>query len=714
MTDNTLAEITLGNSNQDRSLSYQAFGKNLPATPTVETGKTQQASIGMEFWNFVNSILKYKWLILAITLIGTALAWGYVQRITPLYKSTVTIEFKKQEQKILNLDPSATGNVADREYMETQFVILRSKFLADRVVKRLGLHKNPLFADANLPKAKAIDNAANMVADNIRVVPMSRTRIAKLEYINEDPIIAAKVANSVIENYIDSTLERKYNETSYARKFISERMALAKKNLESSETALVQYAKEKNIFDLQKGTASSSLEVNSILSLNNALAEAQSELIDKEQAFLAVQAAPPTQSVLENRNIQNLKQKKLELESKYNEDLAIFKPQYPDMVQLRSQIDQIDILINSEQSTIVNSALATAEADYLAAKSKVESLSQQVGSLKGTLQGQQDSRIQYTILAFLGSLLSSIGLAWGLSFIDDTIKTIDDVKKKLGLPALAVVPKLMGVKKRDLIISELKKPKSPITEAFVSARTFLEFSTEGGAPKSILFTSTQPGEGKSSSTVSIAVSFARLGKKVLIIDADMRKPSFVGDARVSIGLSGLLTSDEPLAPHVIESDVKGLYILPGGVIPPNPAELLSGFKIRQLIEEAEGLFDLVVVDSPPVLGFADSPSLGRICEGAILVIKSGKVRSQAAQRTVSRLVENGANMLGVILMQFDVKNSGYETGYYYAYGQGAYEYSTKKKVGSESYRKIALVDGIFSEDTEEELAEEQPEVHPAG
>jgi capsular exopolysaccharide synthesis family protein len=186
------------------------------------------------------------------------------------------------------------------------------------------------------------------------------------------------------------------------------------------------------------------------------------------------------------------------------------------------------------------------------------------------------------------------------------------------------------------------------------------------------------------------MTFAKTGRKALIIDADMRKPSFVAAPGASIGLSGLLTRDEALVDNVVNSATEGLYLLPSGVIPPNPAEILASGRLPELLAEASEFFDIIIVDSPPVLSFADAPTLGSHCDATIIVLESGSIRRPAAVRTVERLLDSQANVVGAILMKFDAKKVGYDSSeYYYSYGKGAYKYGGRKvKETSRSRRKI--------------------------
>ncbi len=434
-----------------------------------------------------------------------------------------------------------------------------------------------------------------------------------------------------------------------------------------------------------------------------------------------------------------------DLAAEYQELLGTFKPNYPDMIKLNSRIEALDEEIVTTRQAIV----AAAQSTFKASKAREDELRRRVEMLKQDLQADRNRRIEYTILerevdtarsqyeallqrlkevsiaggvgssqvsivdraiaptkpfepnlsrslllAAAVSLALGIGLAFALNYIDDTIKTPEDIKTKLGLPAIGVIPKIKG--SEDLILTQLDDPKSAISEAYFSARTALEFATGGGTPRSLLVTSTQPGDGKTSTTVALATAFSKVGKKVLIIDADMRKPSFVADAEQSVGLSGLLTANVALSDHILASPTGGLYLLPSGVIPPNPAELLSGPRLADILKQAEDIFDLVIVDSPPVMSFTDGPILGSACQGALVVLRSGKIRTPAAERTIARLRESRTNVLGAVLMQFDAKKAGYDYGYYYyAYGKGSYSYGNQLSTSKSSKRKIRL----FVDDT---------------
>ena len=274
------------------------------------------------------------------------------------------------------------------------------------------------------------------------------------------------------------------------------------------------------------------------------------------------------------------------------------------------------------------------------------------------------------LLMGLGAgLLAGLAGAVGLEFISDTIKTREDVRSKLRLACLGAVPKTTA---RDTFIEDLKNPASVVSEAYSAIVAALRFSTEAGMPKVLLVTSTQSGEGKSSTALALAQNFARREKSVLLVDADLRKPAFKA-ATDKVGLSKLLTTDDPIRDHVLETQHSNFWLLPSGPVPPNPADLLSTGRIRKIIAEADEQFDLIVIDGPPTLGLADSPLLAAAAGNVLFVVESGKTRTRAAIEALNRLEATGTHVLGATLAKAAASGgygyTRYGYGYGYAYGR---------------------------------------------
>lgn len=703
-----------------------------------ERGYAEDPDGGFQFWEALGIVLSRKWMILSIMVLGLVAATLLSLASTPMYKADATIEVQREELQIIEGAGVDTPTVADAEYMATQYELLQSRTLAERVAEQLNLPSDARYADPDLPRPERLQQAVQTIQDGLRVTPEGRSRVVKVEFVSPHRFESARVANTLVEEFIQSNLQRRYNTTSFARDFLDTQLATTKAKLEEKEREIVAYAEAAGILDLSPGESDgASLDVNSIVSLNAELANAESERIQAEQVYREAVSNPSAREITDNEVLRDLRLQRAALTAEFQEKLSIFKPDYPEMQRLQTRIDAIAGEIASERDAILSALVG----DYRSALAREESLTQRVDELADDLQADRDRRIQYTILqrevdtnriqyaallqrqqeitttsgigssqvsivdralapnlpfepniprtlalALILSLAGGIGLAFVLSYIDDTVKSPEDLREKLGLAVIGLVPKMSN--RGGTLTQALNDPKSGISEAYLSARTALEFSSNRGTPKSLLITSTKPSEGKTSSTIALATAYTKNGKQVLIIDADMRKPSFVVDRGRSMGLSGLLTQEGRLLDEIVRSNTPGLSILPSGIVPPNPAELLSGPRLKQVIEEAESAFDLVIIDSPPVLSFADGPLLGAICEAALIVVEAGSIRRPSVERTVQRLLESRTNLIGAILMKFDAKRAGYDYGYYYsAYGGTAAAYIEDGSRSSESSRR---------------------------
>jgi capsular exopolysaccharide synthesis family protein len=305
-------------------------------------------------------------------------------------------------------------------------------------------------------------------------------------------------------------------------------------------------------------------------------------------------------------------------------------------------------------------------------------------------------RAQNIALAALLSLIGGIGLVLFLDYVNNKIESVEDIDRYLRLPALGVIPLLDSVAKAkrlagkggdaagkelapsngSVVLTQVEQ-NSSIAESYRQLRTALMLSSAGHAPRTLLFTSSQPAEGKTTTSVNTAISLAQTGSAVLIIDADLRRPRVhkVFGLKNHAGLSNFLAGEGDLA-ELIQVAMPNLFVLPVGPLPPNPAELLGSAKMKQAIETLSANFDYVVIDSPPVSSFADSLILSALVEGVIIVVKAGMTPREMAQRTKAHLQSVGAKILGVVVNQIKLQPhdyyyySTYYSRYYYGNGDG--------------------------------------------
>ena len=686
-------------------------------------GPPAQAS-AIDFARFLRVLHEWRWLILAATALGLILAVLVTLLTTPLYRARVSLEVNPPRVEIMaDQSKDMVSDASPWDFVATQVGLLKSTSVAQRVVEDLNLANNPSFANQDSDPAVRLRQATQKVAKNLTVTPPAEGNLVTFSYVSESPQLAAQIANAYANAFINSALQRRYESSTYARNFLERQIAKTRGDLEKSERQLVAYAQSQGIINTsgvgegERGADAGSLQGQSLVALNDALAQATARRVAAEGAYRSAAAAGPTSEV--TAATQALRQSRAALEAEYQDKRTLMKPDHPEMVSLRSRIEELDRQIARETSNVGGSRINGLQAEYRAALSAERALQARVAGLRGQVLDLRGRSIQYTILQrevdtnralydallqrykeigvaggigtapvsivdradvpsgpfkpnLLWNLLAGLGIglaagiatAFGLEYMNDTIKTRADVRNKLGLACLGAIPKRT---RKVPLLEELEDPTSATSEAYSTVSTSLRFSTDNGVPKTLLISSARAGEGKSSTAVSLAHNLARLGKSVLLIDSDLRKPAFRSLSN-GTGLTKLLTSDDKVADHVTPTQYDRLCLLACGPIPPNPADLLSSGRLRTIIREAAAQFDVVVVDAPPVIGLADAPLLASVVNDVVLVIESGKTRTTTAQDAMNRLRAAGANIIGATLTKSTEESSAYGYSYKYKYG----------------------------------------------
>lgn len=685
-----------------------------PAFDQPGYGDTKSVDLNLAtLWRIV---WEWRWLILSALGAGIGGAIILTLLMTPEYRSTVVLEINPPSVEVMEDSKAGQANQADQTFLATQYGLLESRTLAERVAQDLNLASNEALVPEDLDRQSRQRMVTDILMENLEVEPVQESRLVRISYSSDDPVLAARIINGFADSFIRTSLERRYQASSYARDFLERQIANVRRDLERSERQLVAYAQRQGIIttgvDKAGSSDANSLTGASLVSLNEALAQAQTRRIGAEQRYREALAAGATAEVSERTA--TLRTQRATLQAEYQDKLTVFRPEYPEMISLRSRIEALSEAINAESGNVRAGRAGTLRAEYQAASAEENELRGRVNQLRGEVLNLRGRSIQYTILQrdvdtnrelynallqrykeigvaggigtshasivdrgeppaapyspnliynlLLGIILglaAGMGAALLLEFVNDTIKTPDDVRERLRLAFLGGIPIAKGRK----AVEELRDQSSSISEAYFSAGTSLQFTTETGAPKTLLITSTRPAEGKSTSTWALAQHFARLGNSVLLIDADMRKPAFVTGGEKEDGLSNLLTSRDPLQPHVLKTDVEGLWLLPCGPVPPNPAELLASPRLKMVVAEAAAQFDFVIVDGPPILGLADAPLLSTVCQGTLMAIEAGRTRTRAAIEALNRLRSAGSNVVGAILTRYRHEATGY--GYSY-------------------------------------------------
>jgi succinoglycan biosynthesis transport protein ExoP len=586
---------------------------------------------------------------------------------------------------------------------------------------------------ANTPAARR-ERVVALLRSNLKVDLPRTSRVASVKFTSPSPQLAAKVADAFAEEFIVANLQRRFDATSYARNFLQGRLDDVRQRLESSERQVNVYARDAGLIDASNAAPSGgantgggpprSLTLARLVQLNGALASAQTARLEAEQRWNQARRAPllSLPEVLANASIQELRQQRAQLAAGLEEEKQRHRDAYPSMVQQSAKLAELDDQIG-RMAQDVRRSIADSYQTALRQESEIRT---DVGALEGEARTEQDRSVRFNILrrevdtnrelydgllqrfkelsAEAGVTTNNISivdhaevpriptsprltlnLALGLLFglvaaaaiviaretFDDRVRLPEDVPVKLGLPLLASVPAATAASP----VADLEAPKSDFSEAFQALRATLELSTSRGMPATLLLTSTRPSEGKSTSAYAIARTFSRQGRRTVLVDGDLRRPSLhkVLGLDNAVGLSNLLTGREVEGAVRALDSAPGLSVVTSGPIPPDPAQLLQADAVRSVLADLHRDFDLVVVDAPPVLGLADTLEWAAAVEGVLFVVEAGSMHFGGVRASIKRLRDVRATMLGVILNKFDAKAVGYGTNYSYAY---TYRYGT--------------------------------------
>lgn len=719
-----------------------------------------QREEGIDVLRLFLYVVHYRWLLATLVAVGLVGALAVTMMMTPRYRATAQLEVVMPSAKVFQ-DIEVTAESSDMRAFLTAREKLLNRSLAQRVVFALGLSERAdfLFPRASFSPLNLLSRAfgitmggddlsdytpeerARMAVDrllkNLSVDLIPNTSLLSVTYSDQNPKYAYEIANQVAQSYIDQRVDQASDTSSQARKFIQEQVVQVKARLQKSEEQLVDYAKKEGITITGD---SSSLIASNLTEINKALAAAIQESLDYGRLVQQIDngQGASLEQVLKSEALDKLREKSAELNAEYQQKLTQFKPGFPEMQQLRSQISEITNQFNLGVRAITDS-IRLKHQETLA---KVDDLKAKLTELETAQAEYQDKNIQYTILkrevdsnrsqydslisklneVDVGSelknqnaaladpavlppfpysprlvlnlaigLLLALGLGaaviYVLELLNNTFANPEQVEKELQLPILGIIP---AVEDRDFA-QAISDPKSGLSESYRSLRTSLQFSGEQGAPRVLLITSSEPSEGKSTTVYKLAEDFAGLGARVLVIDADLRKPSVHRIFKVDniIGLSNVLTStiNKSDLPKLVKQAKPNVSVITAGMIPPNPADLLSSQRMGLLLQRLAKTYDIVLIDAPPIIGLSDAPILSRLAEATLVVVSFNQVTRKAARAALKRIRAAGANVAGAAFTKFAVGKLDYNysykyLSYHYNYGDDMPKIEDKVKEGA--------------------------------
>ena len=719
-----------------------------PRIPAIEF-----SSRDPHLYDYLLILRKHQWLILSFLVAVVTFASIATFRMKPIYVASAKLEIDRESTNILpfpGADPYDYEMDLDN-YIETQSRVLMSETMALQTIRNMNLAANPEFSGGGDSGAIAAGSLKNQklppeigaFLGSLSVKRIPNTRLVEVTFESSDPQLAAELLNAHLENYIQQNYSSRYKETADASKWLQSELDELSVKVRRSEDARIAYERNNQIWAVDD---KNNVTTERLSDLNKQLTDAQSDSLKKQALYEFAKAGDldAVPQLRDNSVLQGLQTKRVDLSIQYTDAVNQYGPNFPKVQRLQEQMKAVDEQIIRERKGII----AQLESDYREAKQHEELLNRALDEQKGEVSVMSEKMIQYNILkreaeankalydslqtklkeaeissglkssnirivdpamvpsapsrpakarnialAFLVGLVGGIGLALLREYMDNTVKTPDDIETLVGLPSLAVVPAFEGhegtvtrsgffktassnghQKRIELVAQHL--PKSQMSEAFRALRTALLLSQADRPPQVILVTSALPREGKTTAAANLAVTLAQLGDKTVLVDADLRKPGVgrllnLGSAKYpgfSSYLAGVSTLDVVIVPHPL---IPNLAAIPTGPLPPNPADLLSSHRLVEAIVELRKKYKFVVIDSPPIMAATDAVILSVQTDGVLLVVRSGQTPKEAFTRARELLVSVKAPMLGVVLNAVDSSAPDYYYSYrYYPYSYG--------------------------------------------
>jgi capsular exopolysaccharide synthesis family protein len=737
------------------------------------------------------AMVRRHWKLVAASALVCMAAGAIHYSITPkAFMATATIQIERRTlAPTLSSQAPWLESYFDAEYYPTEYKLLESRGLAERVVKRLDLLSDPGFNPRSTGRETGravtaeddqavLGSLAERLRGGLAVEPVRNTQLVEITYRAPSPTFAARAANGFADAFIDMGIEYRFTSAGKTSTFLTSQIETLKKQIEDKEAKLQAFSRRTDIVTMEP---SSNVTLQRLQALNSSYIEAKNARIDKGSTYKGLLTSPPEAIAdsLQPGVLGTLRSEELKLERDYEAQLKIYKPEWPAMVTLKGEIERTKQHINAVVREAVDTARKSANAAYETALRQEQTIESEINKLKSQamdqnskaaefqdlgveikssrelldkllrehqenevqarLQDTRDSNVHVVDRAMvpggpfypslrkdatyglLLGLLLGVGTALLIEFLDRTVKTAEEVERRLGLPTLAVIQDIAdagraygyygrygygygygaepapaarvrlgsGAKQQagdggagseggaggtggwpgrkkggvnaptqiELVPHEL--PRTQISEAYRSLRTALLLSSAREL-KVVAVTSAAAGEGKTATATNLAIVLAQLGRPVLIVDADLRKPRLHQVFKVSnqTGLVSHLTSTVESDEIVHATTIPNLWITPSGPIAPNPSELLSSDRMFDWLRAARTRFEYIIVDTPPALAVTDATIVGVIADGVILTLRSGKVTREEARLCRDRLRQADVRILGAVLNRYRSTHSG--------------------------------------------------------
>lgn len=703
--------------------------------------------------------LRRRWKLVALVVLLALVVAGIHYVITPpVYQASTILQIERR-----SLNPFSSSqtpwleNWWNMEYYPTQYQLLQSRGLAERVVRSLRLMEDPRFApaasagDAGAAEDRAaLGKVAQRLRGGLSVEPVRNTQLVRLGYQSSNPELAARIVNGFAQAFIEWGIDERTGLVGKASSFLGQQIEDLKAEISDKESELQAFSRTEDVLNFNP---ESNVTYQRLQALNEQYMTAKRARIEKEARYQELQAQP-RQSVADAESsgmVSELSKEVSQLEREYETQLQVYKPDFPPMLELQAQIDSGRERLQQVIDREAQRALDSAYAEFQTALRQERALNREIEDLKDQALDQSSAAVKFTNLqveidtrrellddllgrrsetevaarlqsnresnirvvdealvpgspsrpslrnnlsaGLAAGLFLGLGLALGLQWLDRSIKRPEEIERLLGLPVLATVPDLSdesslgdgyreygygkssGVRVRtksaetpSVELVPHTRPRLAVSETYRALRTALLLSTADGLD-TVAVTSAGAGEGKTVTATNLAVVLAQLGKSVLVVDADLRKPRLHSIFRASnrTGLVSFLTGTAELDDILQPTEAPNLTVCTSGPIPPNPSELLSSARMEDLVQAARARFDFVIFDTPPVLPVTDAIVMGALSRGVVLCLRAGKVLREDARSCLERLERADVKVLGAVLNGFRRREAGMGKSYSHYY-----------------------------------------------
>lgn len=702
------------------------------------------------YWNVIQKRWKVAAAILVVVVAGSFLS-SYFQK--PEYRSQITLQIERDNPNQLTIEDLFGIEASEQEFLQTQYVLLKSRGLAQRVIDEQNLLGDPDFFPQGIagktPEEVIAtrDAMAGALLGGITVEAVRATSLVQIAYVASTPRLAKKVAEGWGLAFINQNVAKKLDSVNQASKFLIDMIGTTKKELDQAREALQSYGRERDIIS---GESDGNPVLQKLTQLNNDVTLVQNERIQKQAAYDSILRTSPESATANDSLVSRLTGDLSQLQREYQEKLAQYLPGHPSMKLIAEQIDKA----RTAREAAIRAAYAKVRED---AKNEAQAAASRESSIRAAFEGQKGEAQKLNVNAatwldlrsavetkqqlqanlqkqlsetevqarLRGSASSNIhlvdhaelpggrynvtmrrnlqnaiplGLILGmaaiffLEYMDRSVKTPEELERVTKFASLGVIPSAAsmsrsygysyggGRAKLRAVESEPSEPvgveliphtdsRSPVSEAYRALRTSLLLAS-ANSPKIIVITSSFAREGKTTTSINLATVLAQMGKPVLLVDADLRRPRLqkVFRGKLNVGLVNHLAAGVPIEDVIQPTEVPNLSVILSGPIPPNPSELLASDKMKHLIEEVRSKYAFVIFDSPPVLAVTDAIVLAASADGVVLTIHGGVTARELVQRSAERLRHSNIPVLGALLNNLDLQQYGY------AYRKSYYDY----------------------------------------